>query len=187
MLQHLHEKFIIHRDLKPENIVVGKDGYPYLIDFGTAKIVQERTYTGVGTPHYMAPELLSGMGYGVSVDYWSLGVMLYEFVSGEFPFGNDCHEVFQIYKAIIEDDYEPPANTKMGLTTEFQELLALLLAKHPSKRKGGSISIFMTHPWFTIDFDDLILRQITPPTLVETDEEIMRPGSIFDVIDRNEE
>jgi serine/threonine protein kinase len=60
MLEHLHERKIAHRDLKPENIMIGSDGYPMLIDFGTAKLINERTYTSLGTPHYMAPEVLTG-------------------------------------------------------------------------------------------------------------------------------
>jgi cGMP-dependent protein kinase len=60
MLEHLQERRIAHRDLKPENIIVGSDGYPMFIDFGTAKLINERTYTQLGTPHYMAPEVLTG-------------------------------------------------------------------------------------------------------------------------------
>ena len=69
ILEHLHEREIIYRDLKPENIVVDDDGYPKLIDFGTAKFIKGRTFTIVGTPHYMAPEVITGHGYSVSVDY----------------------------------------------------------------------------------------------------------------------
>jgi cGMP-dependent protein kinase len=74
--------------------MLGRDGYPYLIDFGTAKIIKERTYTGLGTPHYMAPELLTGRGYTCLVDLWSFGVMIYEMVTREFPFGSDLHDVY---------------------------------------------------------------------------------------------
>jgi cGMP-dependent protein kinase len=63
MLEHLHERRIAHRDIKPENIMVDKDGYPKLIDFGTAKVVKDRTFTVLGTPHYMAPEIILGKGY----------------------------------------------------------------------------------------------------------------------------
>jgi cGMP-dependent protein kinase len=79
-LEHLAERRIVHRDLKPENTMVDEDGYPKIIDFGTAKLVKSRTYTIIGTPHYMAPEILTGRGYNTSVDVWSLGAMLYEFL-----------------------------------------------------------------------------------------------------------
>ena len=69
MFEHLHERDIIYRDLKPENVMVDDEGYPKLIDFGIAKIIQGRTYTVVGTPHYMAPEVIVGKGYGLLADY----------------------------------------------------------------------------------------------------------------------
>ena len=79
-LENLTEHNIIHRDLKPENVMVDTDGYARLIDFGTAKVVEGRTYTIVGTPHYMASEVILGKGYSIAADLWSLGIMLYEFV-----------------------------------------------------------------------------------------------------------
>lgn len=69
ILEHLHERDIVYRDLKPENIMVDEDGYLKIIDFGTAKIVKGRTFTVVGTPHYMAPEIIVGKGYDYTVDY----------------------------------------------------------------------------------------------------------------------
>jgi cGMP-dependent protein kinase len=81
-LEHMSERYIVHRDLKPENVIIDEDGYPKLIDFGTAKLVENRTFTMIGTPHYMAPEVLIGKGYTSQVDLWSLGIMLYEFLCG---------------------------------------------------------------------------------------------------------
>lgn len=68
IIEHLHERDIIYRDLKPENVMIDEDGYPKLIDFGTAKFIHGRTYTTVGTPHYMAPEIILGSGYSSLVD-----------------------------------------------------------------------------------------------------------------------
>ena len=62
--------------------MIDDNGYPRLIDFGTAKMCQSRTYTIIGSPHYMAPEVINGKGYNHNVDFWSLGVMLYEFICG---------------------------------------------------------------------------------------------------------
>jgi cGMP-dependent protein kinase len=72
-LEHLSERNIIHRDLKPENVILDEDGYTKIIDFGAAKIVSGRTFTILGTPHYMAPEIVLGKGYTFSTDIWSLG------------------------------------------------------------------------------------------------------------------
>ena len=80
ILEHLTSKKIVHRDLKPENVIVSENGYLKLVDFGASKIVKSRTYTILGTPAYMAPEVILGKGYRFSCDLFSLGVMLYEFL-----------------------------------------------------------------------------------------------------------
>ena len=82
--------------------MVDSDGYTKLIDFGTATFLKGRTYTIVGTPHYMAPEVIVGKGYGIAVDYWSLGVILYEFMCGSVPFGNNEKDPYVIYEKILE-------------------------------------------------------------------------------------
>ena len=73
-----------------------------LIDFGTAKIVRGRTYTVVGTPHYMAPEVILGKGYGPHADVWSLGICLYEYICGMVPFGEEKEDPYEIYESILD-------------------------------------------------------------------------------------
>jgi cGMP-dependent protein kinase len=180
MLEHLHERKIAHRDLKPENIMVGSDGYPMLIDFGTAKLINERTYTSLGTPHYMAPEVLTGQGYNCNVDFWSMGVMLFEFVFGTLPFGYMERDVYSVYQAILTLDLEIPTN--VDASPQFKNLLRVLLEKDPVKRKGGSIAKFKQHPWFEIDWDALIMRQIGAPTQLPTEKERTNPRPILDII-----
>ena len=98
ILEYLHERRIIFRDLKPENVMIDHEGYPKLIDFGTSKILDApRTVTIVGTPHYMAPEMITGKGYSYNVDYWSLGVMLYEFLCGILPYGDSIRDPYKVY------------------------------------------------------------------------------------------
>ena len=101
ILEHLHERDIVYRDLKPENVMVDEDGYLKLIDFGAAKIVNGRTYTMIGTPHYMAPEVILGKGYSVNADYWSLGIVIYEFLCGGVPFGENYTDSVSIFEDIL--------------------------------------------------------------------------------------
>lgn len=109
-IEYLHSHKIVYRDLKPENVMVNERGHLTLIDMGTAKRLgsssdksgpQGRTFTILGTPHYMAPEILLGKGYGLYVDLWSIGVVLYEFMVGMVPFGDDCEEPYDVYQQIV--------------------------------------------------------------------------------------
>lgn len=90
-IQYLHSNNIVYRDLKPENSVIDCTGKAYLIDMGTAKELNPenffKTFTIIGTPHYMAPEVFEGNGYSFEVDIWSLGCILYEFLCYKLPFG----------------------------------------------------------------------------------------------------
>jgi cGMP-dependent protein kinase len=103
-IHYLHKKKIIHRDIKPDNCIINSNGYLKLIDFGISKDItnEERTATIVGTPHYIAPEVLHGKGYGYSADYWSIGVVLFEIFYGYYPFGSNSRDVMEIYKNIME-------------------------------------------------------------------------------------
>eukprot|EP01017_Pseudomicrothorax_dubius_P018366 TRINITY_DN2034_c0_g3_i3.p1 TRINITY_DN2034_c0_g3~~TRINITY_DN2034_c0_g3_i3.p1 ORF type:complete len:734 (-),score=140.48 TRINITY_DN2034_c0_g3_i3:35-2236(-) len=120
-IEYLHSQGIIYRDLKPENVMVDDQGYLKLIDMGTAKVLDvanARSFTIIGTPHYMAPEILQGKGYSNTVDLWSLGICLYEFLCGYVPFGETAEDPLEIYKEI----------TKSSLT--FPDYLTDLNARH---------------------------------------------------------
>ena len=89
VLGYLHQKGVLYRDIKPENILLGEDGYISLIDFGLAKILDGKkkvAHSLVGTAEYMAPEILDDKGYSFQVDWWTLGVLVYELIFGFTPF-----------------------------------------------------------------------------------------------------
>ena len=99
-VRYLHQRKFIFRDIKPENVMVLENGYIKIIDFGTAKEIQDKTKTTLGTPHYMAPEMILGKGYSFEVDFWAIAVCMYEFVCGEVPFGETCEDTMDIYLAV---------------------------------------------------------------------------------------
>ena len=102
-VQYLHERKFIYRDIKPENIMVLGNGFIKLIDFGTANIINDKTKTIIGTPHYMAPEVILGEGYSFKVDFWSIAVCMYEFMCGGVPFGENHEEAMDVYLSIINE------------------------------------------------------------------------------------
>ncbi|CAG9314860.1 PKG_12 [Blepharisma stoltei] len=160
ILEHMHERDIVYRDLKPENIMIDEEGYPKLIDFGTAKIIQGRTYTIVGTPHYMAPEVILGKGYGISADYWCLGVMAYEFVCGMMPFGDSDEEPYKIYEKILKNRLGFPPKINKSLKT--LQIVEVLLDKNPAMR--ANTEIIKNHSYFkSVNWDNILSKQIKPP------------------------
>ena len=102
-INYLHERKFVYRDIKPENIMVLENGFIKLIDFGTAKAIEDRTKTIIGTPHYMAPEVILGEGYSFKVDFWSVAVCMYEFMCGGVPFGENHEEPMDVYLAVINE------------------------------------------------------------------------------------
>ena len=98
MFEYLHSKNIIYRDLKPENILIDTEGYLKLTDFGFAKYCETRTYTLCGTPEYLAPEVILSSGHNHGVDWWALGVLLFEMLAGFPPFYDN--NVYEIYRKI---------------------------------------------------------------------------------------
>jgi cGMP-dependent protein kinase len=167
MIEHLHERDIIYRDLKPENIMVDDEGYLRLIDFGTAKIVHGRTYTIVGTPHYMAPEVIMGKGYGLVADFYSIGIILYELICGGVPFGEDEDDPYSIYEKVLEHRLKYPHFVDPRFPA--RPLIEQLLNQNPAMRTGGSIDNLKAHKWFK-DFAwvpltqySLISKQLAAP------------------------
>eukprot|EP01017_Pseudomicrothorax_dubius_P037439 TRINITY_DN5486_c0_g1_i7.p1 TRINITY_DN5486_c0_g1~~TRINITY_DN5486_c0_g1_i7.p1 ORF type:complete len:378 (+),score=108.91 TRINITY_DN5486_c0_g1_i7:200-1333(+) len=163
-IEHLHSKNIIYRDLKPENVMILETGFLKLIDMGTAKIMKTKTtktFTIIGTPHYMAPEVITGKGYTLSVDLWSIGICLFEFTCGMVPFGEEAEDPYEIYEDIIKKDIKFPAFLKDRKLRSFIEQLC---SKIPEQRMGSSFAALKANTWFTrYDWDKLYEKDVEVP------------------------
>lgn len=149
-IEYLHHKNIIYRDLKPENVMVDHLGNVMLIDMGTAKFLEAKnsifkTFTILGTPHYMAPEIFSGKGYTFKADLWSIGVCLYEFMCGMVPFGEEAEDPYEIYKIILKSSLSYP---EYMTSKKAKELMAILLDKNTDTRGGTSYAALKAHRFF---------------------------------------
>jgi protein kinase A len=159
--EYLHHLNIIYRDLKPENVLYGEDGYLKITDFGFAKVCNLRTWTLCGTPEYMAPEIILSRGYNKAVDWWSLGVLIYEMVAGYPPFyGN---EPVQIAKKIVSGNLRFPAHFSVKLKDLLKNLIQVDLTKRIGNLKNG-VSDIKQHRWFNkIDWMAVYEKTIKPP------------------------
>ena len=161
MLDYLQKKHIAHRDIKPSNIMIDNNGYLKMIDFGTAKVLKDYTSTIIGTPHYIAPEILQGKGYSLSCDFWSLGICMFEIFYGIYPFGNTANEVIDIYKDVLKKNLVfPSENSKY---TNVNSFIKELLTKKVNERLCN-VSKLKHKPFYEgFDFNKLNDFQLNPP------------------------
>ncbi|KAI6032641.1 kinase-like domain-containing protein [Pisolithus orientalis] len=162
-LEHLHGFNVVYRDLKPENILLDYTGHIALCDFGLCKLNMsetEKTNTFCGTPEYIAPELLESQGYTKTVDWWTLGVLLYEMMTGLPPFYDE--NVNTMYQRILSDPLIFPPD----MPSEAKSVMIGLLHRDPTRRLGanGGEEI-KRHPFFAkyIDWHCLLQKKIQPP------------------------
>ena len=155
ILDYLQQKSVVHRDIKPSNIMIDKNGYLKLIDFGCAKVVTDYTSTVLGTPQYIAPEMLKGKGYSMSCDFWSVGIVAYEIYYGKCPFGNNCgNDTMAIYKSILYDEVRYSNSQNAANVDEF---IKSLLEKQVNKR-NCSVNTLRKLSLFNIDNSDNIKK-----------------------------
>ncbi|XP_054290402.1 serine/threonine-protein kinase N-like [Macrosteles quadrilineatus] len=163
-LQYLHESKIIYRDLKLDNLLLDTEGYVKIADFGLCKEGMgfgDRTGTFCGTPEFLAPEVLTETSYTRAVDWWGLGVLIFEMLVGESPFPGDDEE--EVFDSIVNDEVRYPR----FLSLEAIAIMRRLLRKNPERRLGSSErdaedvkkqAFFRSIPW-----EDLLLRRFKPP------------------------
>lgn len=145
MFDYLHKKNIVYRDLKPENLLIDTKGFLKLTDFGFAKQIEKRTYTLCGTPEYLAPEILMQKGHGKPVDWWCLGILIYEMIVGIDPFSDE--DPMSIYQNILKGKVKFPSDFPKDSKSLVKHLLVADLAKRYGNLKRG-VKDIMRHRWF---------------------------------------
>jgi CRP-like cAMP-binding protein len=159
--QVMHEKSIIYRDLKPENLILDSNGYLKVVDFGLAKYCTDKSWTLCGTPDYLAPEIILSKGHNKGVDYWSLGVLIYEMSAGFVPFYSD--DPMEVYQLILGGDLKFPSHMSRAVVDLIQKLMNPNQGKRLGNMKGG-IKDIIKHKWFSgYDWDGLLGGTLTPP------------------------
>lgn len=160
-IEYLHSFHIIYRDLKPENLLVDKDGHIKMTDFGFAKFVPDVTRTLCGTPEYLAPEIIRSKDYGKAVDWYSLGILVFEMLAGYPPFYHENHVL--LYESVLEGNIKFPSHFDPKASDLIQKLCATDVTQRYGAMKGGCNDI-KTHPWFSgVDWQKLYNRRIRPP------------------------
>eukprot|EP00792_Barthelona_sp_PAP020_P006387 TRINITY_DN2978_c1_g1_i2.p1 TRINITY_DN2978_c1_g1~~TRINITY_DN2978_c1_g1_i2.p1 ORF type:complete len:376 (-),score=99.91 TRINITY_DN2978_c1_g1_i2:293-1420(-) len=160
-LEYLHSMKIVYRDLKPENLLLDKQGHMKICDFGFAKVVEEHTYTLCGTVEYLAPEIILNKGHQKAVDWWALGILIFEMLAGYPPFYDE--NPFVVSEKILTDKVYWPRH----MDPTSRDLIKRLLARDPSKRFGnlrGGAEDIKRHRFFRdIDWNALYHRRIEAP------------------------
>lgn len=158
---HLHSMNMVYRDLKPENLVLNSAGYVQITDFGFCKQVEAKTFTLCGTPDYLSPEIIMGRGHGLGVDYWTLGILIYEMLASMPPFYD--RDATNIYRKIIRSQPSFPGY----FSSAGKDIIRKLLKKRPTERLGvtaGRIESIRKHAWFKgFDWNGLRNQKIKAP------------------------
>ncbi|KAF9784064.1 kinase-like domain-containing protein [Thelephora terrestris] len=169
-LNYLHTHDIVYRDLKPENILLADDGHIKIADFGFAKHCEGTTWTLCGTPDYLAPEVVNQSRYNKSVDWYALGVLIFEMLFGQPPFHEPEISPMALYNKISKGpstiQWPPFFNPRAT------DLILKLMETDPSKRYGnmrnGAGDVF-AHPWFKeVVWQNLLTKNISPPYIPKT-------------------
>jgi len=172
-LEHLHGQGIVHRDLKPENVLLNGDGHICLTDFGLSKAMEEgqTTRTFCGTLEYMAPEMIKGAGYDKSADWWSVGVLIYDMLTGNPPFLDKNQGALE--KKIMTQKLRLPPYLSSAATSIIRGLMNRDVAKRLGSGKTG-VRTIKNHPFFRgIPWKKMQHLESTPPFLPRIEKGMM--------------
>ena len=162
IFKYLYSKNIIYRDLKPENILINKNGYLKLTDFGFAKYLDnDKTYTLWGTPEYLAPEIILNKGHGKPVDWWTMGILLFEMLVGIDPFSDD--DPMKTYQKIVKGKINFPKT----IDKDAKSLIKHLLTGDVTKRYGclkNGVKDILNHSLFNgFDWKNFVFLKMEAP------------------------
>lgn len=190
-VKFLHDKGVVHRDIKLENVIIGSDGHCKLTDFGLSKFLDQtedmKTRTFCGTTRYISPEVIMGLPYSFSRDWWALGVLMYELLNGCSPFLTTIISSEEDIHQMIVQDHDLDM---FRLSEEAESLLKGLLTKEPEKRFGWPE--IEKHPFFLFkdrygseehQWNEIELKQIKPPSMLKiekSDPKLVPPREIID-------
>ena len=166
---YLHTKGIMHRDLKLENILLDEQGYLKIIDYGLAKTLPQDnlTKTFCGTPEYLAPEMVMQQGHDFSVDWWALGILIYEMLIGVTPFYNKERRLLLLKIRQSRVVFPDKRKYRIDYSDEFMDIVLKLLDKNRETRLGSSANDFndiINHPFFAdVNKEALLRRELEPP------------------------
>lgn len=156
--EYLHDLNIIYRDLKPENLLLDDKGFLKVCDFGFAKYIKDKTYTLCGTPEYLAPETIRGKGHGKGVDWWGLGILIYEMLVGMPPYAGV--DAVATYKLILGGSLQFPPE----VSGEARDLIRRLLHPSPVHRLGclrnGSLDVKLHRFYGQLDTNALLRGKV---------------------------
>ena len=183
IIDYLHCHKVIHRDIKISNFIIENDGYLKLIDIGwSKKILNGYAKTMLGTPHYMAPEIVEGSNYSFSSDFYSIGICLYYLFYNKFPYGNEEKDVYKIYQDIlkINDIFDDNNEKKNSNNNEINELISKLLIKDPNNRYSNidlikSVLFFRGFNW-----DLLYAKKLKAPFIPKNNNKINKDNFLKD-------
>ena len=152
-LGYLHKKDIVHRDMKLENILIDEKGYVKLIDYGLAKILKEdqEATSFCGTPEYLSPEMVAQLGHDKSVDWWAVGVLIYEMLIGVTPFFNRNKNTLLNKIKNSKVVFPDRKKYRIDYSDDLMDLVMRLLDKDKSTRLGtqGDAEEILAHPFFS--------------------------------------